>query len=510
MGDVSGHCCTATLVKLRPLALLSVVFGICGMLATALAQPPAASQTPDEAGPGEPAVERSSEPLPPAETIDEQQAEATPDEEATEQSDDEPLIETLDDELAADPAVPAPVPLPVGWFETRIAIEELAESGDFEGALELRDHLFTLAAAEFGEPSPQLAEAHRLIAGVHRQSGDFTEAEVEILEAIEVYESGSGPLSPELIEPYVELGDNYSEAGDFAAALSSYGEARTIGRRHYGLLNEDQIAIIDEMSAAAESLEQLEEAAGLQLEALEIVERNHGEASLEAIDAKYRYARWLREHSLHEDALHIYYQIEDIIGDSYNKDPLMTVRLLRERSKSVRVPEGDTAMGGMQRSSLAEALEILEAMPDPPPLLLAEVLVEKGDWDVKYSRARLPSEDYVRAWDLLGQIENGVDLRRQWFEELVVIDMPPLSRRNLTEDPDAPDGFVEVFFTVDILGHTQDIEITASEPRGLKDLSVEQVIRGARFRPRIVEGEIVAVRRGYRFPFKYVPQAEEP
>jgi TonB family protein len=144
-------------------------------------------------------------------------------------------------------------------------------------------------------------------------------------------------------------------------------------------------------------------------------------------------------------------------------------------------------------------------MPEPPPLLMAEVLVEMGDWQVRYARSRIPSDYYVRAWDLLGQTENSADLRRLWFDELVQIDMPNLSKRGLTEDTNAPAGFVVVYFTVDVTGHTQAIEITDSEPPGLKDSAVLQVIRNARFRPRIVDGEIVAVRRGYRFPFHYLP-----
>ena len=412
--------------------------------------------------------------------------------------------EAADELVAADLDEPLPPPLPTTWFETRIAIEDLVDLGEFEAALELREHLLALAAAQFGEGSVEVAEAHLLIADVHRNNQQFTLAEVAILEAIEIYENHFGPLSPELIGPYRELGQNYGDAGDFASALNSYGEARTISRREYGLLNEDQIPIIEDMSEAAEELGQREQAAQLQLEALVIVERNHTEASLEAIEAKYRYAAWLREHGQHEEALHFYYQIDNIINDHFDSDPLMRVRLLRERSRSMQVSAGE-AGAGMPRSSLADALEILEGMPEPPPQLMAEVLIEMGDWQVRYARSRVPSEHYVRAWTLLGQVENGEELRRQFFDELVQIDMPRLSQRGLTDDPDAPAGHVVVFFTVDVAGNTQDIEITDSEPPGLKDSSVYTVIRGARFRPRVVDGEIVAVRRGYRFPFHYVP-----
>jgi len=461
-----------------PRALLPAILCLCGLLPAAQGQEIAVPPVEDAAA--APAGDPVEAPLDPA---------------------DDTLA---DDNLAADSLEIEPLPLPATWFETRIAIEELAESGDFEAALALREHLLALAAAQFGEDSPEVAEAHLLIADVHRQNKEYALAEVAILDAIDVYESSFGPLSPELIEPYIDLGQNYGEAGDFASALTSYGEARTIGRRHFGLLNEDQIPIIDYMSDAAEELGQQEEAAQLQLEALVIVERNHSESSLEAIEAKYRYAAWLRDHQRDEEALQFYYEIEEVIGDHYDNDPLMMVRLLRERSRSSMVQGGDTGFG-MQRSSLANALEILEGMPEPPPQLMAEVLVELGDWQVRYGGNRMPSDHYVRAWTLLGELENGQELRREWFDELVRIEMPRLSQRNLTDDPEAPAGHVVVYFTVDASGHTRDIEITDSEPPGLKDSAVLAVIRSARFRPRVTDGEIVAVRRGYRFPFRYVP-----
>lgn len=481
-------------MNLASRALLPAILCLCGMPPAAQGQPASGGEPGVDAG-ANPAVDVGARPA----------VDATP---TSAGSAEELPLESGDEAVTTDADGVEPEPLPISWFETRIVIEERAEAGDIEGALALGDRLIDLATAEFGAGSREVAEAHLLIADVHRQQEKFTLAEVEIIRAVDIYRALVGPMSPELIEPYLELADNYSEAGDFTSALSAYGEARTIGRRNYGLLNEDQIAIIDDMSAAAEQLGQLEEAAQLQLEALVIVERNHSEASIEAIEAKYRYAAWLREHGQYEDALHIYYQIESVISDHFADDPLMKVRLLRERSRSMQVSAGDVGVG-MPRSSLADALEILEAMPEPPPLLLAEVLVEMGDWQVRYARTRVPSSYYIRAWTLLGQVENGDELRRQWFDELVPIEMPRISQRGLTDDPDAPAGHVIVFFTVDVSGHTQDIEITDSEPPGLKDSSVLQVIRVARFRPRVVNGEIVAVRRGYRFPFRYVAPAVE-
>ena len=410
---------------------------------------------------------------------------------------------TTDSGDPAAAAARAAAPLPANWLETSVAIDEYAEAGDLDAALALRERLLELAAEQFGAESSGVAEAHLKIADLHRQNGEFQRAGEEILLAIDVFMDVSGPLSAELIKPFLELGETYVEAGDFRSGISAYSEARTIGRRNFGLLNADQLEIIDAMTDAAERLGQPTEAQQLQLEALTLVERNFSEYSLEAIEARYKYAEWLRRHGLLDDERRIYYQIERAIRDEYENDPLMRIRLLRERARSFRfVDRGDG--NGVGLGALNDALEILDEMPDPPPLLHAEVLVDIGDWQVEFARTRPIGDEYLRAWALLGEIEGGEELRREWFDGLVQIEMAALSRRDLTTDPDAPEGHVIVYFTVDPAGRTQEIVITDSEPPGFKDGAVQRLIREARFRPRIVDGELVPARRAYRFEFRYI------
>lgn len=413
------------------------------------------------------------------------------------------------DSVALDSVAPddaeQPAAAPADWFETRLAIEEASDAGDYAAAAALGDRLLELAAAEFGPNSQQVAEAHLLLARVHRRDKDYEAAEKEILSAIDTYEAGDGPLSPELIDPYLDLGDNYGAAGDYASALSAYGAARNIGRRNFGLLNEDQIQIIDAMSDAAEKLDQIDEAKELQLEAVTLVERNHGETSLAAIDADYKYASWLRDHRLFQDERRIYFEIERTISQHYAGDPLMTVRVLRARAASFRAEDNGESVG---LGGLRDAVSLLEKMPDPPTLLLAQVYLEIGDWNVEFNRGGALGDDYLKAWQLLGTLVNGDELRRQWFDDLIVVEMSALSRRGLTTDEDAPMGYVIVYFTVEASGRTTDVEVTDSHPPGFKDSAVLQLIRNARFRPRIVDGEFIPMRRAYRFEFRYEPPDE--
>lgn len=409
-------------------------------------------------------------------------------------------------ESAAAAEAPVTPPAPPNWFETRIEIEALAESGDFAAALALRDRLLELTAEQFGATSGGLAQAHLLLAEVYRQSGDYRAAEDEILAALDIFEAINGPLSPALIEPYLQLGDTYDENGDYASALIAWAEARNIGRRNFGLLNTDQLPIIDDMTRASEQLGQLEDARELQLSALALVERNYPEFAPETIEARYKFAAWLRQHNLYEEERRIYFQIERIIEEHYDSDPLMLVRAQRTRAASYRQANNGDTLG---LSALRSAKELLEEMDDPPVLPLAEVNLEIGDWYVEFSRSGTIGVEYLDAWRLLGQLENGEALREAWFDDLNEVEMPSLSRRGLSTDTDDPEGHVVVYFTVSPSGRTRDIEITDSEPRGFKDAAVARLMRDARFRPRVTDGELVSTRRAYRFEFRYVPEEVE-
>ena len=417
----------------------------------------------------------------------------------------EPAGSQAGESLPAAPSDPLPSPEAAGpenWLEARVLIEELAEAGDFAAAAALEARLLALAAEEFGEPSPRLAETHLLIARIQQQGGNYAAAETSILNAIEIYSNEEGPLSSTLIDPFLDLGDNYDASGDYASAISAYSEARTIGRRNFGLLNSDQLDIIDSMTAAAERLGQLEEARELQLEALTLVERSFEETSLEALDAKYKYAAWLRRHRQYDEERRIYFEILRILNRDYEEDPLLTVRVLRERARSYRDEDNGDGLG---LSGLRDALEMVEAMPEPPARVLAELHLEIGDWNVEFSRTGAIGDDYLDAWNYLGSVPEGAELRREWFDGLTVVEIDPISSRGLSTDPNAPRGYVVVRFTVDRSGRARDVEVTDSYPAGFKDGSFVRQYREARFRPRIVNGEFVPVRRARRNEFRFDP-----
>jgi len=391
-------------------------------------------------------------------------------------------------------------------LELRFLLEDLIAAGDLEGAAELIARLLDLTEAQFGPESTELAEAHLLIGELRRLQGDYLAAEESILSAIEVYESQAGPLSAVLIGPFLNLGDTYNEAGDYTGAISAYSEARTIGRRIYGLLNEDQIEIIDDMTQAAVRLGQIEEAVNLQLEALTLVERTYDTNSLEAVEARYKFADWLRETGRFQEARLYYFEIQRIISREYDDDPVLMARLNRERAESYRDQDIGDSIG---LSGLKDSVESLEELPDPPALLVAELYLDLGDWNVEFGRSTAIGDDYLSAWEWLGRVENGDQLRREWFDGLTVVEIDPISRRGLSNNPDDPLGYVEIHFTVDVAGRARDVEVANSFPPNFKDSAFIRQYREARFRPRIVDGAFVEVRRARRNEFHYIEQELE-
>jgi protein TonB len=63
-------------------------------------------------------------------------------------------------------------------------------------------------------------------------------------------------------------------------------------------------------------------------------------------------------------------------------------------------------------------------------------------------------------------------------------------------------GWVEVQFRVDAEGNTADVRVVAAEPPGLFDDAATAAVERWRFKPKVVDGEAVAVNSAVRLRFE--------
>ena len=359
--------------------------------------------------------------------------------------------------------------------------------------------------AEVGRNTLRTAEAYFDLAEAKRVAGKSDEAATSYLAAIDIYRAVDGAFTPLAIGPLTSLGDNYHDAGDYLSAVSAYGEARTINRRAYGLMNERQVVFLDRLSRSLLELNQTIEADEQQTEALRIVERNHPPESDEALAALYKYAAWLRDRGFFQTEREQYMRALRTVREHYGKEDVRQVTPLVGLANSLR---NQRLPDGLGIGSLQEALRLLQAAPEQDQVAIAAVLRDSGDWFVAFNRIGYDGAEYRRAWELLGNAPNGEQLREEWFTGPTYVLREPISLRGLSEEPNAPQGHVLVSFDLGITGESANVAIVESTPAGLKDEAMLRHIRRSRFRPHMANGELVPVQGlALQFNFRYMPDA---
>ncbi|HEX7081099.1 MAG TPA: TonB family protein [Gammaproteobacteria bacterium] len=396
---------------------------------------------------------------------------------------------------------------PVTRLEALLELNRLAEEERYDDALPIAERFVALTEDEFGAESLEAAEAYARAGRVQSKAEEHELAEQSYLHAVELIRNIDGTFSERAISPLMGLGDSYQAAGQYLNAITAYNEARTINRRVFGLLNEGQIPILDRLTESFRGLNQYEEADARQREILHLAERNYEEGSPEYLEAIYRYAGWLRESGRYTDERSEYARAMRIIRDRYGKESPYLARPLRETANSYRTQR---LLDNQGISSLRSALELLDQQGGGDPLIRAEVLRDLGDWEVAFSKVEPDLSSYLTAWQLLGEVENGDELRAQWFGELTNVFGEPISQRGLSDDPDALSGFVIVQFGVDRFGKPENVRIARSEPPGFKDEAVLRAVRRWRFRPYIENGVIVPKESvALQFNYRYLPNEED-
>jgi hypothetical protein len=400
---------------------------------------------------------------------------------------------------AEEPTVSAPAEQDVGVGES------LVTQSDPKQVVAANERLVQSTEQQFGKNSRQSAEAHADLAAAQRRAGDHAAAEKSYLSVVEIYRAIDGPFSPLVITPLTDLGDNYQENTDYAQAVSAYSEARTVSRRAFGLLNVEQIPLLDRLTKSFAEMNKPIEANQQQVEAMRLVERAHPPESDEALAAVYKYAAWLGENERRQEERDQYARALRTIRDVLGKDDVRQVQALVGIGNSFRlqrIPEGQGA------GALRDALMLLIAQPNPDELAIAGVLRDIGDWEVAFTKVEYDGAEYRRAWQLLGAVPNGVRLREEWFSGPNYVLREPISLRGLSQEANAPAGHVLVRFDLDKTGHSGNVAVVESDPPGLKDEAVLRHIRRSRFRPQIANGELVAREAlALQFNYRYTPDA---
>lgn len=384
----------------------------------------------------------------------------------------------------------------------RQARNQLVSVQDHAGALEPA----RILAQEAGTSTDSDSLADRIMYAVVLAELDrFDDAELELLNVIESVESSDGVNAERLIAPLRMLGRAYIRMRMFPEAVTALTEARAVSRRTAGLFNvEHQITVIDDLTDAQLGLGDTEAAHELQLERLEVAQRQFGDDDPQVIPYHYHLASYYEDSRMRQSARAQYENalaIAEAQGD--------TEEMLNALANVVR-QDLQSAQSDSSTVRLAEFVGSLPAQHVTQGLAFANAVL--GDAALIDEDADAAADYYARSWALFaatGEIDPAV-----YFSDPAIIRfIAPLTSADFGTMR-LPIGWGEIAleFDVDADGRVSNIGEVRSEPGPFMDDAYVERLEDAWFRPALVEGKPVdaaGVVFTHYFRFYYDPDKQE-
>jgi tetratricopeptide (TPR) repeat protein len=435
-------------------------------------------------------------------------------------------------------AVPAGAAEPDRRADVYQGFRQASEAGDYETALPLAQELTQLI--EQADPlSRDLPTAYNNLGVAQFRTGDTVAAERSFLRALELLETTQGIASRKMISPLAGLGAVYAAQGQHARAADTLQRALAISRRADGLFNIGQLDILDALVRSYEAIGLLE---GVERElryGLQIAQQQYGYDDPRCLPAMTRLAQWYERTNRFVSARSLWLRSVEIAGSEGGGRNAATVNGLLGIARTVRLqfvrdPEslqaqlvldpltgqpdpfanrmniGPVRLDRAGEAAARQALEILDATPDPPKALMVKTLIELGDWYITAHDPASALPYYQRAWPLIPATlspgeQNPLSSPRPLHYR------PPSAALRLLGSPDVKTLSRKLEFNLSVAATgevTGVAPVTTDAPEG--ELSqVSRALAKAWFSPRFEDGQPVAT-EGFLFEEYWFERAPEP
>ncbi len=303
---------------------------------------------------------------------------------------------------------------------------KLYDVARFEEALPYAKRVVELSEAG-DERDYELPIAYNNLGATQYQLSDYAGAERSYRESHELLESTQGISSRRLVVPLAGLGAVYAAQDQHQVAAELYDRALAVSRRADGLFNLKQLPLIKQAADSRYAFSDYGGAEREHLYALKIAEQNYGYGDMRTLPPLLElgvFYEGLREFIA---ARNMYLRARDValkpgVYDpqavkalngiarthrlQYTMDPdtlesqqptrdEITGEVIGKVYKESRVPPPAADRTGLKAAQTA--LDLLRSVPEPPPALLAETLIELGDWYQATSRPETSLPYYAEA-----------------------------------------------------------------------------------------------------------------
>jgi tetratricopeptide (TPR) repeat protein len=304
---------------------------------------------------------------------------------------------------------------------------QLYETARFDEALPFAKRVVELSEQD-SERDHELPIAYNNLGATQYQLGDYPAAARSYSKSLELLESTQGISSRRLVVPLAGLGAVSAAQDDHKTAALYFDRALAVSRRADGLFNLQQVPLLKQAADSRYAFNDFGGAEQEYLYALKIAEQNYGfgnpqtvpalidlatfyEGLREFIAARMMYMR-ARDVALKENAGYSRMAVKSLVGIArahrmqYTMDPdslesqqpardEVTGEMVGKVYHESRVPPAAADRTGLK--AVQQALDLLRTVPDPPPDLMTETLLELGDWFQSTSRPNIAAPYYAEA-----------------------------------------------------------------------------------------------------------------
>ena len=346
------------------------------------------------------------------------------------------------------------------------------------------------------------------LATVQRVQGRYRDALFHYERHIAIAERKLGYDAPELINPLHGMARTYMRMGDHEAAWEPLARALRVNHANSGIYSLEQGRTRDLLSDVALSEGDLEQANLHQRIQVRAHERRYGPGDLRVVPALYKLGEWYERTRQTGLQRRSYEAADRIIQAANGEDSLERVQALRGQADSFL----KEARREKAEEFLRRALSIVRAHPIQDILQQARILIEIGDTHTIFNRLPNARENYREAWELLSADDDALDLRAELLQHPVIplrsarlpVQVPRQLSSTSRYEPQPRAGSIVLQLTIEPDGTVSGADIMESEPPGLIDEIVVDLIKGAKFRPQMRDGEPVRVEDViYRHRFRW-------
>jgi len=402
---------------------------------------------------------------------------------------------------------------------------QLYETARFDEALPFAKRVVELSEQD-PERDHELPIAYNNLGATQYQLGDYPAAATSYNKSLELLEATQGISSRRLVVPLAGLGAVSAAQDDHKTAATYYDRALAVSRRADGLFNLQQVPLLKQAADSRYAFNDFGGAESEYMYALRIAEQNFGygdpqtvppildlatfyEGLREFIAARMMYMR-ARDVALNVNAGYSPMAVKSLVGIArshrlqYTMDPdslesqqpardEVTGEIIGKVYRESRVPPPAADRTGLKAAQ--QALELLRSVPNPPPDLMTETLIELGDWFQSTSRPTIAIPYYAEASGIFDAAAANDPLAGNPLKApRMVFYRPPVSAsRGLNTLSGQYVILKTVFsFSVDENGVPQDISVVSS------NMSEDQVglsrraLQKAVYSPRFAEGKPVS------------------